>query len=188
MGLLRKLIFLQMIKKFTTLCETRRFITAFTIPCQINTGHPSNQFLEGKSQSYPSIYAQIFQMICFPQVSPPKSLCSTPLSVRAKCLTLHILLDLITRIILGWVYRSKELLFIYSSPVPPYSSHLDSITFLRVLLSNTLILCFYLHVGDPVSYPYRKEERGQSTNFNFYILAQQTGRQKILRRMKETIL
>jgi hypothetical protein len=127
-------------------------------------------------------------MICFPQVSPPKSLCSSPLSVRATCLTHHIFLDLITRIILGWKYRSKKLLFAYPFPFPSYSSHLDQITFLRVLLSKAIRLCFYLNVGDPLSYPYRKEEREQSTNFNFYILTLQIGRQNILRQMTETIL
>jgi hypothetical protein len=54
----------------------------------------------------PPIYAWVFQVVSFPQVSPPK-LCIYHFSpIHTTCPAHFILLDLITRIIIGEQYRS----------------------------------------------------------------------------------
>ena len=57
--------------------------------------------------NYPPIYVFVSPMVSFPQVSPPKTLCTPlPSSIRATYPARIILLDFITRTILGEEYRS----------------------------------------------------------------------------------
>jgi hypothetical protein len=62
--------------------------------------------LEEPFSYYLLIYAYVFQVVSFPQVSPPKSCMHLSCPIRAKCPTHPILLDLMTLIIFGEEYRS----------------------------------------------------------------------------------
>ena len=80
-------------------------------------------------------------MVSFPQVSPNKTLCTPlPSSIRATCPAHLILLDFITRTILGEQYRSlsSSLCSFIHSPVTP--SLLAPNIHLNTLFSNTLSL------------------------------------------------
>ena len=73
---------------------------------------------------------------------------------RATC-SAHLILDFITRTILGEAYRSlsSSLCNFLYSPVTP--SLLGPNIFLNTLFSNTLSLCSSLNVSDQVSSPYK---------------------------------
>ena len=76
-------------------------------------------------------------------------------TIRATCTAHLILLDFITRIILGEQYRSlsSSLCNFLHSPVTP--SLLSPNILLNTLFSNTLSLCSSLNVSDQVSHPYK---------------------------------
>jgi len=106
--LLEKLTGSQVVKKFPTFYGTWRFITTFTSALHlylswaslIQPMAPPIQFTEVVFECYPSIYAWVFQVASFPQVSPPKILYATLLpSINATFPAPHILLDMITQII-----------------------------------------------------------------------------------------
>ena len=109
---------------------------------------------EDPSYCYPPIYAWVSQVVSFPLVSPPK-LCirlSSP-PICATCPTHLILLDFITRTILGEEYRtlsSSSCSFLHST-----LSLLDSNILLNTLFSNALSLHSSLSVSDQVSHPYK---------------------------------
>ena len=87
---------------------------------------------------------------------PTKTLCTTLLSsMRAICPAHLILLDFITRTILGEQYRSlsSSLCNFLHSPVTP--SLLGPNILLNTLFSNALSLCSSLNVSDQVSHPYK---------------------------------
>jgi len=77
---LEKLIGFQLVKKFPAFYGTRKFITAFTsapppvpIVSQLDLVHAPYILLpDYPSSYYPHIYAWVFQMVSFSQVSPPK--------------------------------------------------------------------------------------------------------------------
>ena len=88
----------------------------------------------------------------FPHQNP---VYASPLSIRATCPAHLILLDLITRTILGEEYRSlsSSLGTFLHSPVT--SSILGPNILLNTLFSNTLSLRSSLNVSDQVSHPYK---------------------------------
>jgi hypothetical protein len=79
--LLETLTGLQLVKKFPTFCETRRFITAFTFARHLSLSWTSSiQSITPRPTSlkfhlsmyYPPIYVWVSPVVSFPQVSPPK--------------------------------------------------------------------------------------------------------------------
>ena len=96
---------------------------------------------EDPSECFPPTYAWIFQVDSFPQVSPPKTLYTPLLSpIRATCPAHLILLEFVTRTILGEEYRSlsSSLCSFLHSPV---SSSLSGPNIpLSTLFSNSLSL------------------------------------------------
>ena len=78
--LLEKLTGSQLVKEFPAFCGTRIFITAFTSARHLSLFCTSSiQSIPPHSTSWrsililPSIYTWIFQVVSFPQMSPPKS-------------------------------------------------------------------------------------------------------------------
>ena len=112
--LLEKLTGFQLVKKFPTFYGTQRFITAFTSARHLSLSWASSiPSITPHPTSWRSIlilspiYAWVSQAASFPQVSLPKPcirLSSPP--IHATCPAHLILLDLITRTILGEQYRS----------------------------------------------------------------------------------
>ena len=92
----------------------------------------------------------------FPTVFPTKTLYTSLLSpIRATCPAYPIILDFITRTILGEEYttlNSSLCSFLHSSVT---SSLLAPNILLSTLFSNTLILHSSLNVSDQVSHPYK---------------------------------
>ena len=101
----------QLVKKFPPFYGTPRFITAFTSERYLflswarsilsMSTHPISWI----SILYSSIYASVFQVVSFPQVSPPK-LCVHLSPIRATCSDHLIPLQLITRTLLSEEERS----------------------------------------------------------------------------------
>jgi len=158
--LLEKLTGSQPVKKFPAFHGTRRFITPSQVPATCSypmsarsSSYPTNHFLK--------IHLNILFPFppglprgLFPSGFPTKTLHTPLLSpIRATCPAHLILLDLITRKVLGEDCRSLSssiYSFLHSHVT---SSFLDPDILPNTLFSNTLSLRSSFNVSDQVSHP-----------------------------------
>ena len=161
--LLEKLTGLQLVKKFPAFHGTRRFITACT-----NIRHLSLSWASPIQSTYPHPTSWTSVIILsthlrlglpsglFPSSSPTKTL-YTPLfsPICATCPAHLILLNFITRTILGEGYKSfsSSLCSLLHSPVT--SSLLGPNILLNTMFSNTPSFLSSRNVSDQVSHPYK---------------------------------
>ena len=161
--LLEKLTCLQLVKKFPAFYGTWRFITALT-----GVRHLSLSWASPIQSTYPHPTSWISILILsthlrlglssglFPSGFPTKTLYA-PLSspIRATCPVHLILLDFVTRTILGEEYRSlsSSLCNLLHSPVT--SSLLGPNILLNTIFSNTLSFLSSLNVSAQVPHPYK---------------------------------
>ena len=161
--LLEKLTGLQLVKKFPAFHGTRKFITALTSVRHISLSWGSpNQSIYPHPTSWRSILILSTHLRLglpsglFPSSFPTKTL-YTPLSspIRVTCPAHLILLDFITRTILGEEYKSlsSSLCNLLHSPVT--SSLLGPNILLNTVISNTLSFLSTRNVSDQTSHPYK---------------------------------
>ena len=160
--LLEKLTGLQLVKKFPTFHGTQRFITALTSVCHLSLSWASPiQSIYPHPTSRRSILI-LSTHLCLglpsgllPSGFPSKTL-YTPLSlpIRATCPAHLILLDFITRTILGEEYKSFSSSLCSLLHYPLISSLLGP-NILNTMFSNTLNFLSSRNVNDQVSHPYK---------------------------------
>ena len=158
---LEKLTGLQLVKKFPSFRGTRKFITALT-----SVRHLSLSWASPIQPIYPhpSSWRSILILSTHLRLGLHSGLLPsgflskilyTPLSspIRATCPTHLILLDFVTRTILGEEYKSfsSSLCSLLHSPVT--SSFLGPNILLRTMFSNTLSFLSSCNVNDQVSHP-----------------------------------
>jgi len=157
---LEKLTVSQLLKLYPARCSTRCFIIAFTIARHLSLfsakSIPSTppHHTSWRSIFYHPTNTWVFQVASFPQIAPPKPcirLSSPP--IRATWPAHLILLDLITRTLLGEQYRSLSSSMCNFLHSPVTSFLLDPNILLNTLFSNTLSLRSSHNFGDQVSYP-----------------------------------
>ena len=161
--LLEKLTGLQLVKKFPAFHRTRRFITALTSVRQLSLSWASPiQSIYPHPTSWRSILI-LYTHLClglpsglFPSGFPTKTL-HNPLSspIRATCPAHLIILDFITRTILGEEYKSfsSSLCSLLHSRVT--SSLPGPNILLNTMFSNSLSFFSSRNVNDQVSHPYK---------------------------------
>ena len=161
--LLEKLTGLQLVKRFPAFHGTRRFITALTSVRHLSlSGASPIQSIYPHPTSWRSILILSTHLRVglpsglLPSGFPTKNL-YTPLSspILTTCPAHLILLDFITRTILGEEYRSfsSSLCRLLHSPVT--SSLLGPNILLNTMFSNTLSFLSSRNVSDQVSHPYK---------------------------------
>ena len=161
--LLEKLTGLQLVKKFPAFHGTRKFITELTSVRQLSLSWASPiQSIYPHPTSWRSILILSTHLRLglpsglFPSGFPTKTL-YTPLSppIQATCPAHHILIDFITRTILGEEYKSfsSSLCSLLHSPIT--SSLLDPNILLNIMFSNTLSFLSSRNVYDQASHPYK---------------------------------
>ena len=164
--LLEKLTGFQLVKKFVTFYGTRRFITAFTSARHLSVSWASSiQSVPPNPTSWRSILILSSRLSLglpcglYPSGVPTKTLQTPILSpILATWPACLILLDLITRTILGEEYRSLS--SSYSSLLSPViSSLLDPNILLNTLFANTFSLRSPLIVNDQVLHPYKTTDK-----------------------------
>jgi len=165
--LLEQLTGLQLVKKFPAFHATRRFITALTSARHLSLSWASpNQSTCPHPTSWRSILILSTHLRLglpsglFPSGFPTKTLYTSLSSpIRATCPAHFILLDFITRTILGEHYKSfsSSLCNLLQSPIT--SSLLDPNILLNTMFSNTLSLLSSRNVSDQVSQPYKTTDK-----------------------------
>ena len=164
--LLKKLIGLQLVKKFPAFHGTRRSITALTSVRHLSLSWASpiqSIYTHPTSCRYVLISTHLRLGLpsgLIPSGFPTKTL-YTPLSspISATCPAHPILLHFITRTILGEEYKSfsSSLCNLLHSPVT--SSLLGPNILLNTTFSNTLIFLSSSNVNDQVSHPYKQQAK-----------------------------
>ena len=154
--LLEKLTGLQLVKKFPAFYGTRRFTSvrhlslSWASPIQSTYPHPTSW----RSILILSTHLHLgLPISLFPSGFPTKTLYAALSSpIRATCPANLILLDFITRAILGEEYRSfsSSLCNLLHSPVT--SSLLGPNILLNTIFSNTLSFLSSLNISDQVSH------------------------------------
>ena len=158
---------MHLVKKFPTFHGTRRSITALTsIRHLFLLWANPNQSIYPQPTSWRSILILSTHLRLglprglLPSGFPTKTL-YTPLSspIRATCPAYLILLDFITRTILGEEYKSfrSSLCNLLHSPVT--SSLLGPNILLNTMFSNTLSFLSSRNVNDQVSHPYETRDK-----------------------------
>jgi hypothetical protein len=162
--LLEKLTGPQLVKKFPTFLWKPKvhYLIKKCLPATYPYSEPARSspcphipFPKGPSQYCSPIYAQVFQVVSFPQVTPSNLYALLLSNLRATCRTYLIILDSINRTIFGVHYRSLSsslCRFLHSRVT---SSLSGPTVLLNNLFSNTLRLRSFLNVNDQVSHPYR---------------------------------
>ena len=165
--LLEKLTGLQLVKKFPAFYGTRRFITALTSVRHLSLSWASPiQSMHPHPTSWRSVLILSTHLRLglpnglFPSGFPTKTL-YTPLStpIRATCPAHLILLDFITRTILGETYKSFSFLLCNLLHSPVTSSLLGPNILLNTMFSNTLSFLSSRNVSDQVSHIYKKQAK-----------------------------
>ena len=160
---LEQLAGLQLVKKFPAFHGTRRFITALT-----SVRHPSLSWASPIQSIYPHPTSWRSILILsthlrlglpsglLPSGFPTKTLYA-PLSspTRATCPAHLILLDFITRTILGDGYTSFSSSLCSLLHFPVTSSLLGPNILLNTIFSNTLSFLSFRNVSDQASHPYK---------------------------------
>ena len=163
--LLEKLTGFQLVKKFLTFYGTWRFITTFTTACHLSLSWASSiQSMPQHPTSwrpililfpYSPIYAWVFEVVSFRQVSPPK-LC---IHISSPPCVLHV-----PPISLFSIWSPEQYWVRKTSLSSSLRSFLHSLVTLSLLspnillytlFSNILSLRSFLSVGNHVSVPYK---------------------------------
>ena len=157
--LLEKLTGSQLVKKFPAFYGTRRFITIFTSAHHLSlSGARSIQSIPPHPTSWRYIlllFSHLFLGL-FPSGFPAKTLYTPLLSpIRPTCPAHLILLDFISRTILGEVYISLSSALCSFLDYFVTSSFLSPNILLNTLFSNTPGLRSSRNVSDQVSHPYK---------------------------------